>query len=206
MKKTSNIEVVEEIKYLGVIVLAKRNVFEGQKNEIMKKNQKIERDDKLCHRKKLPSSNDGENILERSGATKRAVRSRSNRHESRRNRQIEEKKTENTAMRRILKAPKWTAQAAIRGEIGISNMKARIARSRVLYLRRMETGNNEVLKIILEDSKKHEKSKCWETTRKYMKWAQIEEREIKERTAKEIRGKIAKIVEEEWREELLRDI
>ena len=31
---------------------------------------------------------------------------------------------------------------------------------------------------------------------------QIEEREIKESTAKEIRGKIAKVVEEEWREEL----
>ena len=35
-EKISNIEVVEEIKYLGVIVQAKRNVFEGQKNEIMK--------------------------------------------------------------------------------------------------------------------------------------------------------------------------
>ena len=31
-----------------------------------------------------------------------------------------------------------------------------------------------------------------ETTRKYMNWAQIEEREIKERTVKEIRGKKAK--------------
>ena len=31
-EKISNIEVVEEIKYLGVIVKAKRNVFEGQKN------------------------------------------------------------------------------------------------------------------------------------------------------------------------------
>ena len=37
MKKISNIEVVEEIKYLGAIVQAKRNVFEGQNNEIMKK-------------------------------------------------------------------------------------------------------------------------------------------------------------------------
>ena len=34
----------------------------------------------------------------------------------------------------------------------------------------------------------------WKTTRKYMNWAQIEEREIKEMTAKEIRGKIAKVV------------
>ena len=35
-----------------------------------------------------------------------------------------------------------------------------------------------------------------------MNWAQIEEREIKERTDKEIRVEIAKVVEEEWREEL----
>ena len=35
-----------------------------------------------------------------------------------------------------------------------------------------------------------------------MNWAQIEEREIKEGTAKEIRGKIARVVEEEWRKEL----
>ena len=59
-------------------------------------------------------------------------------------------KAENTAMRRILKAPSTTpliaAQAAIRGEIGISNMKARIARSRLLYLTGIETENNDVLK------------------------------------------------------------
>ena len=68
-------------------------------------------------------------------------------------------KAKNTAMRRILKAPKWTAQAAIRREIGISNMKARIASSRLLYLRRIETGNNEVLKRIMEHSRKHKKSR-----------------------------------------------
>ena len=42
----------------------------------------------LTGRKKLPSSNDGESILERSGATKHFVRSRSNIHERRRKRQI----------------------------------------------------------------------------------------------------------------------
>ena len=64
-------------------------------------------------------------------------------------------------------------------------MKSRIARSRLLYLRRIETGNNELLKRILEDGKKTKKSKWWETSRKYMNWAQIEEREIKESAAKE---------------------
>ena len=38
-----------------------------------------------------------------------------------------------------------------------------------------------------------------------MDWAQIEERKIKEKTEKETRGRIAKVVEEEWRE-LFRDI
>ena len=62
-------------------------------------------------------------------------------------------------MRRNLKTLKWAAQAAIRGEIGISNIKARIARIRLLYLRRIESGNNEVLKIVLEDSNKNKKNK-----------------------------------------------
>ena len=109
-------------------------------------------------------------------------------------------KLQKAAMRRILKAPKWAAQAAIRGEIGISNMKARIARSRLLYLRMIETGNNEVIKRVLEDSKENKKSKWWEITRKYMNWAQIEYVVIIEKTAKEIRGRIAKVVEEVWRE------
>ena len=39
-EKISNIEVVEELKYLGVIVQATRNVFEGQKNEMLKKKSK----------------------------------------------------------------------------------------------------------------------------------------------------------------------
>ena len=51
--------------------------LKDKRTKLIKKNQKIERGDKLCHRKKLPSSNDGENILEGSGATKRSVRSRS---------------------------------------------------------------------------------------------------------------------------------
>ena len=82
--------------------------------------------EKSCHR---PSSNDRENILERSGATllPSALYGAEvgNRHERRRNTD-KLQKAENTAMRRILKAPKWAAKASIRGEIGISNMKSRI--------------------------------------------------------------------------------
>ena len=50
-EKIRNIEEAEELKYLGLIVQAKSKMFEGQKKEIMKENQRIEHDDKLCHRK-----------------------------------------------------------------------------------------------------------------------------------------------------------
>ena len=105
-------------------------------------------------------------------------------------------------MRRILRAPKRAAQAAIRGEIGISNMKSRIARSRLLHLRRIETGNNEALKKYWKTVRNIRKVNGGKPPEKYMNWAQIKEREIKESAAKEIRGKIAKVVEEQWREEL----
>ena len=93
-------------------------MFEGQKND--QNDQKIERDDKLCHRKSchrvmmgktywervvLPSALYGAEVIDMKGEN------------------IDKfQKAKNTVMRRILKAPKWTAQAAIRGEIGISNI------------------------------------------------------------------------------------
>ena len=57
---------------------------------------------------------------------------------------------------------------------------------------------------VLEDGKKNKKSKWWETTRKCMNWAQIEEQEIKEKTATEIKGSVAKVVEEEWKDDYWR--
>ena len=107
-KKISNIEVVEELKYLGVIVQAKRNLFEGQKNEMMKKkiktlsvmtNSVIE---KKCHRVMMgktywkgvvpPSALYGAEVMDMKGE------------------EIDKlQQAENTAMRRILRAPKWAA-------------------------------------------------------------------------------------------------
>ena len=118
MKKISNIEVVEEIKCLGVIVQVKTNVFEGQNNEMKKKikrlsvmtNSVIE---KCCHRVMmgkaywkgvvLPSALYGAEVIDMKGEEIDKL-------------QI----AKNTAMRRILRTPKGAAQAAIRGEIGIT--------------------------------------------------------------------------------------
>ena len=124
-----------------------------------------------------------------------------NRHERRRNRQVS-KSREHCNEKNLESTKVGCTGSNKRRYIGISNMEARIARRSFLYLRRIQKGNNEVLKKVLEDSKKSKKNKWWETTRKYMNWAQIEERGIKEKTAKEIRGRIAKVVEDEWREEL----
>ena len=114
---------VEELKYLGVIVQAKRNVFEGQKMSMMT-NSVIE---KSCHRiimgeiywrgVVLPSALYGAEVIDMKGE------------------EIDNwQKAENTAMRIILRVPKWAAQAAIRGEIGISNMRSRIASKKQAYI------------------------------------------------------------------------
>ena len=66
----------------------------------------------------MPSSNDGENILERSGLPNALYGAEVI---DMKGEEIDKlQKAENTAMRRILRAPKLAAQAAIRGEIGIS--------------------------------------------------------------------------------------
>ena len=130
--------------------------------------------EKSCHR----VGNDGENILERSGDTKHSVRSRSNGHERRRNRQIA--KSKEHCNEKNLESTKVGCTSSNKRrdrnkqhEVENSEEQASIAS----YLRRIdiETGNNEVLKRILEDSKKNKKSKWWETIRKYMNWAQIED-------------------------------
>ena len=82
-EKISNIELLEEMKYLAVIVQAKRNVFELQKHEMMKKikrlsvmiNSVIKK--KSCHRVMmgktywkgvvLPSAMYGEEVIDMKG-------------------------------------------------------------------------------------------------------------------------------------------
>ena len=129
-------------------------MFEGQKNEIMKEinrlsvmtNSVIE---KSCHRVMMGKAYWKGVVLQSALYGTKVIDMKAEERDKL-------QKAENTAMRRILRAPKWAAQAAIRGEIGISNMKARIARSRLLYLR-IETGNNEALK------------RDWKTVRKIRK-------------------------------------
>ena len=75
----------------------------------------------------------------------------------------------------------------------------------------METGNNEVLKRILEDSKKIKKSKWWETTRKYIDWGTNRrtrnKRKDSERNQKEnSKGSGGRMESRTGEEELLMDI
>ena len=63
MRKISNIEVVEELIYQDQKVLGKRNLFEGQKIEMVKKMKRLS----------MRTNPVIENILERSGASNRAI-------------------------------------------------------------------------------------------------------------------------------------
>ena len=57
------------------------------------------------------------------------------------------------AMRRMLGAPRGAAKAGMRGEIGLSMVKSRVARGRVQYMRRVLQGENKMLKGVMMGAK-----------------------------------------------------
>ena len=106
-------------------------------------------------------------------------------------------KAENSALRRIVKAQKWTPLAGIRGEVGISNMKTRIVRGRLQYLRRILQGENRILQAVVRDGRMGRMSNWWRTTEKYLVWAELLMVEFENIAKGEIKQRLADKVERE---------
>lgn len=200
INEVEGIGVVKEIKYLGIIIRGKKDMFEGQREQIKNKvkvmsnmtNSVIERS---CHRTLIGKTYWKAVVVPNILYGVETINMNEN--------EIERiQRTENSAMRRVLKAPRYAPLAAIRGEIGITNMKTRICRGRIQYVRRVKQGNNTLLKTIMKESKEGRMSTWWRYTEKYMRWANIREEELENMTRNEVKTKIAKVAEEEWRREL----
>ena len=111
-------------------------------------------------------------------------------------------KAENSALRRILKAPRSTALTAVRREIGIGNMKSRLVRGILQYVRRAKQGSNRLLRGVMSEAGAGQRSGWWQTTDKYLKWAEMQEDELEYITKEQMKSRIAQKVEREWRAEM----
>ena len=108
---------------------------------------------------------------------------------------------ENAAMRRMLQAPKYATIAGMRGEIGISTMKSRVARSRIQYVRRKMQGEVSLIRSAMEEMRARNEE-WWKRTRRYMDWAGVEVEELSVITLQEVKRRIAQRVSEEWEAEM----
>ena len=123
------VEVVEEMRYLGVIVENKRDMYGRQRREMVAKvrqmssmtNSVIE---KSCHRVMMGKTYWKGVVLPKVLFAAEAVNLKEEDV-------VKLQRAENGVLRRILKAPRYATLAGMRGEVGIGSMKGRIVRSSI---------------------------------------------------------------------------
>ena len=192
-------EVVKEIKYLGVKVENKRGLYEGQRKGMIEKVKRMSNMaysvmEKSCHKVLIGKVYWKSIVLPSVLFAMEVIDLREE--------DIEKmQRQENLMMRRMLRAPKYATKVGMRGEIGMGTMKSRIVRGRMQYLRRKMQGNNELIKRVIRNMKMNNIG-WWKRTQRYMEWANITWEQIIVMTEEEVRKKITERVEEEWRGEL----
>ena len=193
------IEVVKEIKYLGVKVENKKGLYDGHRKRMVEKAKKMSSMaysviEKSCHKVVIGKVYWKSVVLPGVLFAMEIVDIREE--------DIEKmQRQENVMMRRMLRAPKYAAIAGMRGEIGIGTMKSRVVRGRLQYLRRKLQGKNELVIKTIENMREN-KVGWWKRTEKYLEWAGMTWEQIEVATEEEVRRNIAVRVEEEWRTEL----
>ena len=145
------IQVKENIKYLGVEINNKRNMFKNHIENRIKKAKKLENAtfsmiESSCNRGLVgkvywknvcvPAILYGFNTAK---ITEKEINSL----------QV----IENGVYRKILKAPSYAPTGTLRGEIGSAPMKTRIIKGKILYWKSVQEGNNELLKELVNNNK-----------------------------------------------------
>jgi len=199
VSEIAGVEVVREIKYLGVKVQNGRNLFDKHRVEMVNRAKWMSSMtssviEKSCHRVMVGKSYWKGVVLPRVLYGAEVVRLK-----------VEDmnsiQKQENAAMRRMLEAGRGVAIAGMRGEIGMGTVRSRVARGRIQYWRRVEQGGNELLKRVLRAT--IQSGGEWvRETRKNMNWAEVRENEIKDITKEEVKRRVARKVHMEWRQEM----
>ena len=194
------IKVSEKLKYLGLIIDNKRNYFKTQKEEMMKKAQKLANVTysviaKSCNKiligktfwksVAIPSILHGVNMINMTETDIEKLQ-----------------RIENGVYRQILCGPKYAARTTLRGEIGASLMKRRIIDGRIQYYRKITTGNNDLLKIILEQTKEGTCSTWMKNTNKYFEEINITHNDITQKTKEELKETTRIWDTNKWREEM----
>ena len=197
------IKVEKEFKYLGLVVENRRDLFKGQRDNMIRETNRMGKlaysvMARACNRigigktywknVVLPSTLYGGNIVVwREGEIGKL--------------QV----AENEVLRKMVGAPGYAALAGVRGEIGIGTMKARIVRGRLQYIRAILQGGRKLINKVWDEMELG-RGKFMESTRKYCSWVGIEVEELRRISRNELKGLIAEVQDRIWKEELGRKV
>lgn len=194
------IKVQDQVKYLGIVMENKRNVFKQQKKIMLEKAHKMANMTlpiihKSCQRLligktfwksvALPSILYGSSIVSLTDSEIGQLQ-----------------RIENSVFRQILGAPKFAPNCTLRGEIGASEMKTRIMKGRLSYVKNVQTRENQLLKNIMEDMEKHEKSIWTKTNARYRNEVGIKAADMHGVSYKDIQERTRKWDSKRWEEEV----
>ena len=199
-KEIDEIAITEKIKYLGLIIDNKKDIFKSQKNIMKEKADKYEPTTystiKTSCNKVLIGKNYWKGIIIPTilygaglyNVTKKEISN------------LQTK--ENDCYRTILGAKRGTATSALRGEIGSSLMETRFIESRLMLVKSIIEGKNELLKEVLKRIRKDKKNIWNKRLEEYLKIIDLKYEDIISMSQKDIKQKIKKRDNELWEKDL----
>ena len=198
--KIEDIEIVEEIKYLGVKITNKRNCFDEYKKDTIEKAKKFANMmystiATACNRVligktfwkniMMPTFLHGTEVIDYTEAELQTLQ-----------------RIDNQVYRTILGMPSYTASSALRSEIGASSTKSRDMKSKIMFVKHIieDEGNNLVKEIFMKQY--HEGTKYMKKIKTYMKTMNVNLNAIEEMSKQKIKEKINQIDTDNWKAEM----
>ena len=200
IKEIGGIEIVESMRYLGIEICGGEDIFKKQKVEMKRKAENLSRmtysiieksSNKVLMGKTFWKGVAVPSFMLGVGVMRFTLE------------EIEElQKIENTVYRKILGGRRTSPKVTLRGEIGASRVETRIIKSKLTLIKSIMEGKNELIKEILGNMIRNNKSKWKKKLEIQMNKVNITYRNIEEKGKKEIKKKITEWDTEEWRKEL----
>ncbi|XP_043202706.1 uncharacterized protein LOC122370834 [Amphibalanus amphitrite] len=109
---------------------------------------------------------------------------------------------ENGVYRQILGAPKYTANCALRGEIGASAMKTRVIKGHLQYVRSTLQGNNQLLKEVIETQLEEKGTKWARMIITHLETLNLNQGDLRNMKKEELNKKMISWDDKRWKEEV----
>ena len=200
-REIDEIAITEKIKYLGLMIDNKKDMFKSQKKSMIEKAEKFEPNtystiktscNKMLIGKSYWKGIVIPTILYGAGlynVTKKEITN------------LQTK--ENDCYRTILGAKRGTATSALRGEIGSSLMDTRFIESRLMLVKSILEGKNKLLKEVLKRVRKDKKNIWNKRLEEYLKLIHLKYEDLIKMSYEEIKRKVKEKDNEIWKKDLV---